>query len=82
VEVDADPLGGLRARVARRSGVGASAVAGGQGDADVEDLAGVADQLGVAFQADPAELLVGRAGLGQEGGPGVSARLRAFWEAA
>jgi hypothetical protein len=33
---------------------------------------GVADQLGVALHAHSAQLLVGRAGLGEQGGPGVA----------
>src|SRR4029453_6867440 len=72
-EAGGDPVGGLGGGGgAQVGGWRGSAVAQGEGDADVEDLGGVADQLGVAFKAGAAELLVGVAGLGQEGGPGVA----------
>ena len=48
-EADADPLGRLGGQAGPKLGAGGGAVADGQGDAEVEDLAGVADQLGVAL---------------------------------
>ena len=72
-ESDADPLGRLgRQGGAELGGRGRAAVADGQGDADVEHLVGVADQLGVALHGHAAQLVVGTAGLGHEGGPGVA----------
>src|SRR4029453_9595949 len=70
-EAGGDPVGGLGGGGgAQVGGWRGRAVAQGEGDADVQDLGGVADQLGVAFKAGAAELLVGVAGLGREGGPG------------